>query len=64
MTISRIVAPALIAGLCLMTSACVFAPERPASADSVQIQTMADQALKTCGAGNVKDVNPRSFTCK
>ena len=46
-------------------SACVFAP--PASAipaDSASITKMSEQAVATCGAGNVKEVNAKSFTCK
>lgn len=48
-----------------LLSACVFAP--PASvipADSDAISKMSDRALATCGAGNVKEVNAKSFTCK
>ncbi|MDR7335356.1 hypothetical protein [Roseateles asaccharophilus] len=45
-------------------SACVFAPPVHTSTDSASIQKMSDQALATCGAGNVKEVNAKSFTCK
>ena len=48
-----------------LLSACVFAP--PASAfpaESAAIAKMSEQALATCGAGNVKEVNAKSFTCK
>ena len=48
-----------------LLSACVFAP--PASAfpaESAAIAKMSEQALATCGTGNVKEVNAKSFTCK
>ena len=47
-----------------LLSACVFAPPVHTSTDSAAIQKTSDQALATCGAGNVKEVNAKSFTCK
>lgn len=47
-----------------LLSACVFAPPVTTSTDSASITRMSDQALATCGAGNVKEVNAKSFTCK
>lgn len=60
-----------ITSLCLalaaaaLCSACVFAP--PSSirvADSAEIAKMGEQAAITCGAGMVKEVSAKSFTCK
>lgn len=48
----------------LLCSACVIAPERSNQPDTAQLQIMSDQAIKTCGAGNVKEVNAKSFSCK
>jgi len=48
-----------------LLSACVFAP--PSSsipADTSTITKIGEQAVLTCGAGNVKEVNSKSFTCK
>ena len=48
-----------------LLSACVFAP--PAGtlpADSTAITKMSEQAVATCGPGNVREVNQKSFTCK
>jgi hypothetical protein len=48
-----------------MLSACVFAP--PSSsipADSQAITKMSENAVATCGAGNVREVNAKSFSCK
>ena len=47
-----------------LLSACVFAPPVHTTTDSASISRMSEQALATCGAGNVKEVNAKSFTCK
>ena len=47
-----------------LLSACVFAPPVTTSTDSASISRMSEQAVATCGAGNVKEVNARSFSCK
>jgi outer membrane biogenesis lipoprotein LolB len=47
-----------------LLSACVFAPPISTQPDSAAIAKMSEQALATCGAGNVKEVNSKSFTCK
>ncbi|WAC74793.1 hypothetical protein OU995_08875 [Roseateles sp. SL47] len=46
----------------VLCSACVFAPTP--GADTVEITKMSEQASATCGAGNVKEVSRKSFTCK
>lgn len=47
-----------------LLSACVFAPPVNTTPDSAAITRMSEQALATCGAGNVREVNAKSFTCK
>ena len=48
-----------------LLSACVFAPPvGTLPADSAAITKMSEQAVATCGAGNVREVNQKSFTCK
>jgi hypothetical protein len=47
-----------------LLSACVFAPPVHTTTDTASMQKMSEQALATCGAGNVKEVNAKSFTCK
>ncbi|MBW8811036.1 MAG: hypothetical protein JF591_19960 [Lysobacter sp.] len=47
-----------------LLSACVFAPPITSTTDSAAITRMSDQAVATCGVGNVKEVNAKSFTCK
>lgn len=62
---NRIAAVLIALSASSLLSACVFAP--PASAfpaESAAIAKMSEQALATCGAGNVKEVNAKSFTCK
>lgn len=49
-----------------LLSACVFAPPAGSSnafdADAMAKNT--ERAMAACGAGNVKEVNAKSFTCK
>ena len=47
-----------------LLSACVFAPPTVHRTDHGDLAKMSEQALATCGAGNVKEVNTKSFTCK
>lgn len=47
-----------------LLSACVFAPPISTQPDSTAVAKMSEQAITTCGAGNVKEVNAKSFTCK
>ena len=47
-----------------LLSACVFAPPISTQTDSAAIAKMSEQAVTTCGTGNVKEVNAKSFTCK
>ena len=49
-----------------LLSACVFAPPS-GSSNAFDADAMAKntgRALTACGAGNVKEVNAKSFTCK
>ncbi|MDM4767155.1 hypothetical protein [Pelomonas sp. SE-A7] len=64
MTIKRIATlslPLIAAALC---SACVFAPPVTTVSDTDQLAKMGQQAVATCGSGNVKEVNTKSFVCK
>lgn len=48
-----------------LTAGCVFAP--PSSvhiSNAAEVSKMSEQAAATCGAGQVKEVNAKSFTCK
>lgn len=47
-----------------LLSACVFAPPITTTTDSAAVAKMGEQAVVTCGAGNVKEVNAKSYTCK
>lgn len=47
-----------------LLSACVFAPPVTTPTDTQAVTKMGEQALATCGAGNVKEVSAKSFTCK
>jgi len=55
---------AVIAAATALLSACVFAPPINTPTDSSAVSKMSEQAVATCGAGNVKEVNAKSFTCK
>ena len=60
----RIATLLLALGTAALLSACVFAPPVTTTTDSASITRMSEQAVATCGAGNVKEVNAKSFTCK
>ncbi|RZI94035.1 MAG: hypothetical protein EOP39_30850 [Rubrivivax sp.] len=62
---NRLASCALALTASALLSACVFAPPVGSlPADSAAITKMSDQAVATCGVGNVKEVNAKSFTCK
>lgn len=61
---NRITTAATALTAAALLSACVFAPPSNYRADSAEITKMSEQALATCGTGNVKEVNAKSFTCK
>lgn len=60
----RIATAAIALTAAALLSACVFAPPVTTTTDSTAITRMSEQAVATCGAGNVKEVNAKSFTCK
>jgi hypothetical protein len=48
-----------------LLSACIFAPPITHNViDDAAFTKLSQQAAVTCGAGNVKEVNAKSFTCK
>jgi hypothetical protein len=63
---TRLVSFAFALGTASLLSACVFAPPAGSSNafDADAMARNSDRALATCGAGNVKEVNAKSFTCK
>ncbi|MBL8279001.1 MAG: hypothetical protein JNL93_20065 [Pelomonas sp.] len=61
---NRIATAATALTAAALLSACVFAPPVTSTTDSASITRMSEQAVATCGAGNVKEVNAKSFTCK
>ncbi|WP_457418025.1 hypothetical protein [Roseateles sp. P5_E7] len=50
----------------VLLSACVFAPPSGSSNafDADAMAKNSERALATCGAGNVREVNAKSFSCK
>lgn len=61
---NRFAAFALALTAAALLSACVFAPPITTQPDSAAIAKMSEQAVSTCGAGNVREVNAKSFSCK
>lgn len=61
---TRFASFALAASAAALLSACVFAPPVTTQPDTSAINKMSEQAVATCGAGNVREVNAKSFTCK
>ncbi|RZI60818.1 MAG: hypothetical protein EOP37_10025 [Rubrivivax sp.] len=57
----------LLAGAAaVLSTGCVIAPNSTeANTQRMEdVRKMSEQATATCGAGNVKEVNAKSFTCK
>ncbi|PIM54600.1 hypothetical protein CS062_02980 [Roseateles chitinivorans] len=56
----------LAAAAAVLSTGCVIAPNSTeASTQRMDdVRRMSDQATATCGTGNVKEVNAKSFTCK
>lgn len=63
---SRFAAFALSLTAAALLSACVFAPPSNSSNafDADALAKNSDRALIACGAGNVKEVSAKSFSCK
>lgn len=65
MTLHRLSSLALIATAAVLATGCVFAPPASFQKDiSGDVAKMSEKALATCGAGNVREVDAKSFTCK
>ena len=63
--IHRLAPFALALAAAILCSACVFAPPSNVRvADSAEMAKLSEQALATCGAGQVREVNAKSFSCK
>ena len=63
---NRLTSSLLTLACAALLSACVFAPPAGSSnafdADAMAKNT--ERAIAACGAGNVKEVNAKSFVCK
>lgn len=47
-----------------LTTGCVVAPSTTSAPNASDIARMSEEAVKTCGAGQVREVNAKSFSCK
>ena len=63
---TRIASLAVALSATALLSACVFAPPSSSysSVDADALAKNSDRALVACGAGNVKEVSAKSFSCK
>jgi type IV pilus biogenesis protein CpaD/CtpE len=63
---TRIASFSLALAAAVVLSACVFAPPSGSSNafDADAMAKNSERALATCGVGNVKEVNSKSFSCK
>ncbi|MDN3919102.1 hypothetical protein [Roseateles violae] len=62
---SRLLPFSLALAAAALCSACVIVP--PSSvriSEPADVAKMSEQATQTCGAGQIKEVNAKSFTCK
>ena len=63
---SRARLPRLRLHIHVLSTGCVIAPNTSeANTQRMEdVRKMSEQATATCGVGNVKEVNSKSFTCK
>ena len=61
---TRFAAFSLALATATLCSACVFAPPVQTRTDTADMAKISEQAVATCGAGNVREVNAKSFSCK
>jgi outer membrane biogenesis lipoprotein LolB len=63
---NRFAAFAVSLSAAALLSACVFAPPSHSSNayDASALEKNSERALTACGAGNVKEVNAKGFSCK
>ena len=69
---NRFAAFAVSLSAAALLSACVFAPPShssnvhylPNAYDASALEKNSERALTACGAGNVKEVNAKGFSCK
>jgi hypothetical protein len=62
---NRIALLTLALSTSFLTSACVITPGGTVRvSDSAELARMSEQALKTCGEGQVKEVSAKSYSCK
>lgn len=62
---NRIATLSLTLAAALISTACVITPGGTVRvSDAAELARMSEQALKTCGEGQVKEVSAKSFSCK
>nr|WP_297524805.1 hypothetical protein [uncultured Roseateles sp.] len=63
---ARPIAWLLAGAAAVLSTGCVIAPNTSeANTQRMEdVRKMSEQATATCGVGNVKEVNSKSFTCK
>jgi len=64
--VARSMTTLLAGAAAVLSTGCVIAPNSTeANTQRMEdVRKMSEQATATCGAGNVKEVNAKSFTCK
>lgn len=63
-TPSRLAPPMALALAALACTGCVITPGGTQGSHPADVAKMSEQALTTCGPGQVKEVNAKSFSCK
>jgi hypothetical protein len=63
---ARLMALLLGGAAAVLSTGCVIAPNTAEATTQrmEDVRKMSEQATTTCGAGNVKEVNAKSFSCK
>lgn len=64
MSYHRLALLPLMLATALLGSGCVITPHASSATAPGDVAKMSEQALATCGTGQVKEVNAKSFSCK
>lgn len=62
--LSRLALTTALALAALASTGCVITPAGSQGSHPADVAKMSEQALATCGSGQVKEVNAKSFSCK
>ncbi|MFG6447964.1 hypothetical protein ACG0Z6_06845 [Roseateles sp. BYS180W] len=64
MNLTRALSLSAVVATAVLCSACISVERQSVVDQEKQLERMTEQAVKACGAGNVKEVSNKGFTCR